>query len=408
MSGRFVWLAMVLLLLWSRPTASQDSAAAGAKTGSPASRLRPPPAESVPAAELEAAMARGVAYLLESQNRDGSWGSPRWTGGVDQDPVPGAFHSFTVAVTAMCLEALLGAGDSPPVRQAVDRAETYLFEQLPKLRRADPGNTPNIWGYCYGIQTLVELHRRAPHDQQRRRRIEDLIRLQLDGLKRFETVHGGWFYYASGFQRPMAPSCSFVNAAVLVALHRAKGLGLELDSRVLDRAIQTTKDQRLPDSSFLYARESPLDKAGAAHPINRPAGSLGRSQACNLALRLWGDARITDEVLEEWLNRLVTRHGWLDMGRGRPIPHESFASVSGYFFYFGHYYGGLCIGQLPEASRPFYQDHLARLVLPLQQKDGSWFDYPMYSYHKAYGTAFALMTLQCCRKSHAAQPGARR
>jgi hypothetical protein len=44
-------------------------------------------------------------------------------------------------------------------------------------------------------------------------------------------------------------------------------------------------------------------------PTNRPAGSLGRSQACNLALKLWGDHRITEGVLKEWLDRQVTRNG---------------------------------------------------------------------------------------------------
>ena len=44
-------------------------------------------------------------------------------------------------------------------------------------------------------------------------------------------------------------------------------------------------------------------------PTNRPAGSLGRSQACNLVLKLWGDPRITEGVLKEWLDRLVTRNG---------------------------------------------------------------------------------------------------
>jgi hypothetical protein len=44
-------------------------------------------------------------------------------------------------------------------------------------------------------------------------------------------------------------------------------------------------------------------------PINRPAGSLGRSQACNLALKLWGDPRITEGVFKEWLDRLITRNG---------------------------------------------------------------------------------------------------
>ena len=41
----------------------------------------------------------------------------------------------------------------------------------------------------------------------------------------------------------------------------------------------------------------------------------------------------------------MTRNGWLDMGRkAAEIPHESFAQVAGYFFYFGHYYAALCIG----------------------------------------------------------------
>jgi hypothetical protein len=401
MARRLFWLPL-LLLIWPEVTVSRPTAPRSPESVRPNEEGRhPAPADLLSTEQLEKVIARGVEYLCRTQNADGSWGSPRWTGGVDVDPVPGAFHSFGTAVTAMCLEALLGAGDSLRVRQAAERAEIYLLEHLPKLRRADRGNLPNVWGYCYGIQVLTELHRRAPPDSERRRKLEAMIGAQMDGLKRFETVHGGWFYYAAGLQRPLAPSCSFVNAAMLVALHRAKGIGPGPDERVLKRAIESTADQRKPDSSYLYSIASPLQKGFAMAPINRPAGSLGRSQACNLALRLWGDKRITDQVLEEWLDRLITRNGWLDMGRKRPIPHESHAQVAGYFFYFGHYYGALCIRELPEADRPFYQDHLARLLMRLQEEDGSWFDYPLYSYHKPYGTAFALMSLQCCRKTPA-------
>ena len=163
--------------------------------------------------------------------------------------------------------------------------------------------------------------------------------------------------------------------------------------------MQSTAEQRTPETSFIYSMDSPLSaKHSAAHPINRPAGSLGRTQACNIALRLYGDKRITDDVIKAWLDRLVTRQGWLDMGRKKPIPHESFAAVAGYFYYFGHYYAGLCIGQLPAGDRPFYQDHLAKIIIERQEPDGSWFDYPLYSYHKPYGTAFALLSLGCCRK----------
>ena len=158
---------------------------------------------------------------------------------------------------------------------------------------------------------------------------------------------------------------------------------------------------RKPDSSFMYTMRIPADKSRAMSLINRPSGSLGRSQAGNIALRLWGDANITDHVLKEWLDRLVTRHGWLDMGRKKPIPHESHAAVAGYFYYFGVYYGALCVSQLPEDERPLYQKHLAAKIIQRQEQDGSWFDYPLYSYHKPYGTAFALLTLEQCQQKRA-------
>jgi len=362
---------------------------------------RPPAPKPVPPEQLESAIRRGVEYLVKTQNKDGSWGSPRWTGGVDRDPVPSSFHSFGVAVTAMGIEALLETGgDMPPVQKAIERATAYLLQELPNLRRADQGNLPNVWGHCFGIQTLIALHRRTPAgDSARRQLLEKHIREQLAFLPRFETIHGGWFYYAGGLQRPLAPSCSFVNASVLVALARARDLGMDLPDKVVQRAVQSTAGQRKPDSSFLYSISSPLEEGGAMRPINRPAGSLGRSQACNLALRLWGDKRITDAVLKEWLDRLITRQGWLDFGRKRPIPHESFAAVAGYFYYFGHYYASLCILQLPADDRAFYQDHLARILIERQEEEGSWYDYPLYSYHKPYGTAFALLSLGCCRKA---------
>ena len=34
----------------------------------------------------------------------------------------------------------------------------------------------------------------------------------------------------------------------------------------------------------------------------------------------------------------------------------------------------------------------------LQEKDGSWWDYPLYNYHQQYGTAYALMSLARCRE----------
>jgi hypothetical protein len=87
------------------------------------------------------------------------------------------------------------------------------------------------------------------------------------------------------------------------------------------------------------------------------------------------------------------------MGRKRPVPHESFFSVAGYYYYYGHWYAAMCIDALPEAGRSANRDRLAQIILPLQERDGSWWDYPFYNYHQQYGTALAVMTLLRCAKS---------
>src|SRR5262249_54943557 len=240
------------------------------------------------------------------------------------------------------------------------------------------------------------MHQRLP-DLERRKKIAELIQGQIGFLRRYESVDKGWGYYdfEIGAQRPSSSSTSFMTAAALVALREVKDLGLDVPEKLIKGAVASIHRQRLPDYSYLYGEYL---KYMPQHPINRPGGSLGRSQACNLALRLWQDDKVTDKILKTWLDRLFARNGWLDMGRKKPIPHESHFAVAGYFFYFGHYYAGLTFEQLPLADRPFYQDHLAQLLLRLQSKDGSWWDYPLYNYHQQYGTAFALMTLKCGRR----------
>jgi hypothetical protein len=81
------------------------------------------------------------------------------------------------------------------------------------------------------------------------------------------------------------------------------------------------------------------------------------------------------------------------------VPHESFFAVAGYFYYYGHWYAAMCIEQLPASERPYFQEHLAHILLPLQERDGSWWDYPLYNYHQQYGTAMAVMSLLKCQKS---------
>ncbi|HEV3237859.1 MAG TPA: hypothetical protein VGZ25_12770, partial [Gemmataceae bacterium] len=357
-----------------------------------------PPKPLVPEA-LRSSIYRGIAFLVKNQNKDGSWGSAGKTKDLNIDAEIGSHHAFRTAVTALCVSALIETGDDlPDVRRSIERGEAFLFAELPKVRRDTPELIYNVWTHGYGIQVLVHMHGRLPADKERQQKIEDLIRNQYDRLKRYESAEGGWGYYdfEAGSQRPAASSTSFMNAAVLEALYEAKQIGVPPPEKVTRRAIEATKLQRKPDFTYLYGTYLwQVPTMG----INLPGGSLGRSQACNLALRLWGDKAVTDEVLKTWLDRLITRNGWLDIGRKRPIPHESFFYVAGYFYYFGHYYAALCIDQLKPEDRPFYQDHLGHILLAVQEQDGSWWDYPLYNYQQYWGTPMALMALKRCSKA---------
>ncbi len=242
--------------------------------------------------KLEQSIARGIAFLLEHQNGDGSWGSAHRTKELNiYAPVPGAHHAFRSAVTALVVEALIethAAATDPVARTALDRGEAWLLEHLPKLRRANAVAIYNVWGHAYGIQALAAMFREASGSTNRQDQIKQVIRTQIDLLKRYESVDGGWGYYdfEVGAKRPASWTLSFVSATVLIAFHDAEATGVELPQDVIKRALASIHRQRKPDGSYLYGEYL---KWRPMLPVNRPPGSEGRSQACNLALRLWGD-----------------------------------------------------------------------------------------------------------------------
>lgn len=350
--------------------------------------------------EIRASIRRGVDFILSNQNKNGSWGSHF----TERDfeiyaPIPGAHKAFRAGVTAMCLMALVDVDDDRiEVSEAIQRGEDWMFSDLRGVKRATGDAIYNVWGHLYSVEALSRLALREDVSDEKLQKYKDLIEHQLDMLYRFESIDGGWGYYDFNAQtrKPSGASIGFVNASVLIAMDYAKQAGVEPKQKIVDRAVDATMRQQKKDFSYLYGeylKNSPM------RGINRPGGSLARSQACNLAMRMYGDDKITDNVLKVWLTRLYTRNGWLDIGRKLPVPHESWMQVSGYFYYYGHYYAGLCIEELKPEERAEYQGMLARLMLDRQEKDGCWWDYPMYSYHKPYGTAYAVMALARCLPS---------
>jgi hypothetical protein len=312
--------------------------------------------------------------------------------------IPGAHHAFRAGASGLAVEGLLATGDTrPETLAAIDKAEAYFLKELPRLRRATPSQLYNSWGHAYGLKALSALYEYRKGDEAKRSELKNLAQQQIQMLERYEDVNGGWGYYDFDevSRKPTGIPTSFTTATVMIAMKRARDvMEVELPARLVKRSIEFMQRQRTPDFAYVY---SDSHRYRPRYGINRPGGSLCRSQSCNAALRIWGDEAVTDEIIKIWLDRLILRNGWVDIARKRPVPHETHFSNSGYFYYYGHYYAMDCIAILPETGRSVYYQNYAKIMLSKQERDGSWWDYPLYSYHQAYGTGYVLRTLSECR-----------
>ena len=142
----------------------------------------------------------------------------------------------------------------------------------------------NVWAHAYGIQALHRIHG-ITFSEIERAQITELIRHQVSMLEKYESIDGGWGYYDFRAQtkQPSGSSISFVNATALVALKEAENSGVKVSRKLVNRAVDAIGRQQLPDHSYLYGEYL---KYRPRRGINRPAGSLGRSHACNYALHV--------------------------------------------------------------------------------------------------------------------------
>ncbi len=348
---------------------------------------------------LEAAITKGVDFLIKDQNSNGSWGSVTKTKGINiYAPMPGAHHAFRMGTSCLALTGLLESADQrPAVQESIARAEKWILKELPRLRRADVTTTYNVWGHAYALKALAALAKRDGVTEEQKKLYIKTARSQIDALVMYQDIDGGWGYYSRfATSRPSGGSMSFTTAAVLTAVYDChEVLGVSLPEKRRKLGVKAIQMQSNPDFTYNYAFSH---RVAPRYRINRPGGSLARSQSCNVALRLYGDEKVTDAVLTSWLDKLVKRNGWLDIGRKRPVPHETHFAVSGYFYYFGHYYAARCIEMIPADQQNEWKNKLGLIILDKQESDGSWWDFPLYDYHQPYGTGFVLSTLSRCRK----------
>ncbi|HSU66625.1 MAG TPA: hypothetical protein VLJ39_07125 [Tepidisphaeraceae bacterium] len=339
-------------------------------------------------AEIDKSIARGLEFLLKDQQPGGFWGTGLETRGTEiYSSVPGSLDSFRIGTTSLCVMALRELGET----KAHDKGLEYLLTA--RDPRRDTGDLIyNTWAHIYLLQAMAE---EMPHNPDPR--IRKVAEREIQDLVRYATFKGGWNYYDfdAHTQHPSLGPTSFGTAAGLVALYEAKQAGLDVPDKLVKQSVKQLEECRLPNGVYLYGSDYKYIPRLRA---NLPKGAVGRTQPSNYALRLWGWDKITKLEIREGLDLFFADHVFLDMGRKRPYPHESWYQTSGYYYYFDHYYAARLFEMLDAGDKEKYAPRLVAAVLPHQEPDGSWWDYAMWDFHKPYGTAFAVMTLLRCEQ----------
>lgn len=350
-------------------------------------RPRPAPAPRTPAEAIR----RGADFLLAAQNRDGSWGScdPCHVNEIYLGTVA-AHDAFGQATSALCAMALMQLPEGDPrVRQALDRGLSHLAGQEPALRQTGDA-LYNVWGNLYALQCLARASA-DPRWPARHGTFQAAARRQLESLERFQSALGGWGYYDFTYatRRPSGEhATSFTTAAALVALDGARHAGMDVPETMTKAAVGFLASLRNGNGAYLYGDGHRFHPNSTACKIK---GSLGRSQSGEYALSLFGKAGPSDTTRA--LENFFTYHHFLDIGRQRQFPHEAWYATAGYYYFFGHYYAACNIAALPGTERARFAPRLIAILTGTQEPDGSWWDFPMYGYSKAYGTGLALLAL---------------
>lgn len=352
----------------------------------------PAPA-TMSAADARLAADLALAWLVSSQNADGSWGSGVMEGLSEYGFSVASFPAWQLSSHGLALLALLECEPNPERFAALEKGVDWLCErEIP--RRGSDWDNDAVWGYLYGFVAATQAYDDARLDESRRERLRVRAGELLELLVANQTPDGGWAYYDDPpfSQRPVWAT-SFCTALVLPTLVRAQQLEWLSDPKVLERAARYVERCALPTGAYEYDL-NPVPRITGGEHINRVKGSLGRIQVCNWARARSGDPKLTAERLAEGLDAFFEHHKFLDVARMRPIPHEAYYANAGYFYFFGHYYAALAIELLPEAEREAYRAKLRPHLIKTLRESGSTSDFLASSYLITASTSFLILALE--------------
>jgi hypothetical protein len=295
--------------------------------------------------ETDHAIERGLIYLKQQQNADGSFGQ-------------GAYRS-NIAVTALAGLAFMASGSTPgrgPYGPQIDRALQFVMDNtapsgfitIPQAATHGP-----MYSHGFGALFLAESYGMT-HRPDIREKLEKAVRLIVDT----QNSEGGWRYQPQRRDADLSVTVCQINA-----LRAARNAGIFVPKQTVDACIRYVKQSQNPDGGFRYML------MGGASAFPRSAAGL---------VALYSAAVYDAKEVESGITYIKNF-----------IPEIKFGQRYSHYFY-GHYYAAQAMwirgGDDWAQWYPAIRDELVRR----QSGQGFWMD----SICNEYGTAMALIILE--------------
>lgn len=301
--------------------------------------------------ELDAAVSRGLAYLVTEQGDDGAFGSGRF--------------GRNVAVTALAGIALMADGNLPgrgEYARNVEKALEFILSTSTEtgLLAADSTNGP-MYGHGFATLFLGEVYgmTQGGGDTRLSARTYEALVKAVHLIEGSQNNEGGWRYNPVPFDADVS-----VTICQIMALRSARNAGIEVPKETIDRAVEYVRQCQNADGGFRYQ----LSNGFSAFP---------RSAAGVASLYYAGIYK--DDALDKGIKYL------LDTG----LPGKDQNAAAHYFY--GHYYAVQSMYLAGGDAWAVWWPHARTELLARQTKSGSWED---PSVGPAYGTSMALIVLQ--------------
>lgn len=331
-------------------------------------------AAAPPREPMDDSIARGLVFLRNQQNNDGSWTG----GGFGMLGIGGGGDS---AVTSLAVMAFLSAGHVPGEGKhgaAIEKGIRYVMSQQQRNGLFAGPMTGGIEMYHHGICTLMLSEAAGMTDgklaEELRQRLQQAVECILAGQRQVvgHPDHGGWRYRMNGTDSDLS-----VTGWQLMALRGARNLGCDVPKKRIEDAVAYIERCR--------------DKSG--DQTGRPAGyrymvNMHVTVACT------GTAILGTELCGKEYHR--AKHLLL---AGQYVQQMPLSPAQAHFFY-GIYYTSQAMFQLGGAEWKAYRPKLHDLLLRQNppRADGSWQAggqgaYDDVRFGPNYCTAMAILAL---------------